>query len=262
VNIKEYISSGILEAYALGDLSDAERAEVEKNLQQYPELQAELSLIEKTQESLLRKLAKSPTREIRKKILESIDQPNPNIQALSPAAIWKLAAAASLSIAVVAGALAFNYWSKWKASESNYTDLLAQNQRIAEDYNRVNQRLDKIENDMQVFENPDFKKIVMTGTPNAPQALASVYWNEKTNELFLSIQNMKTLSAQNQYQLWAIIDGKPVDAGVFDANASGLFKMKNITKGASTFAVTIEPRGGKSAPTLETMQVAGHVIRG
>jgi anti-sigma-K factor RskA len=262
VNIKEYISSGILEAYALGDLSDAERAEVEKNLRQYPELQAELSLIEETQENLLRKFAKTPVSEVRTKILRSIDQPNRNVRTLSPIAIWKLAAAASLSIAVIAAALAFNYWSKWKVSESSYSDLLAQNQRIAEDYNRVNKRLDKIENDIQVFENPDFKKIVMTGTPNAPQALASVYWNEKTNELFLSIQNMKTLSAQNQYQLWAIVDGKPVDAGVFDANASGLFKMKNIAKGASTFAVTIEQRGGKSAPSLETLQVTGHVIRG
>ena len=32
MNVEEYISSGILEAYALGDLTVAERKEVEKNL--------------------------------------------------------------------------------------------------------------------------------------------------------------------------------------------------------------------------------------
>jgi anti-sigma factor RsiW len=32
VNVEAYISSGILEAYALGELTEQERAEVEKNL--------------------------------------------------------------------------------------------------------------------------------------------------------------------------------------------------------------------------------------
>ena len=70
---------------------------------------------------------------------------------------------------------------------------------------------------------------------------------------------MKELARENQYQLWAIIDGKPVDAGVFDGNFSGLHKMKEIAKGAVLFAVTVEPRGGKAAPTMDTMQVKGEV---
>jgi anti-sigma-K factor RskA len=58
----------------------------------------------------------------------------------------------------------------------------------------------------------------MKGTPNAPGALASVYWNESKNEGYLSIQDLKQLAQENQYQLWAIIEGKPVDAGVFEPN--------------------------------------------
>lgn len=73
---------------------------------------------------------------------------------------------------------------------------------------------------------------------------------------------MKALAHENQYQPCAIIDGKPVDAGVFDGNIAGLLKMKNVGKGASTFAVTVEPRGGKSSPSLETMQVLGNVTKG
>ena len=69
------------------------------------------------------------------------------------------------------------------------------------------------------------------------------------------------LAQENQYQLWAIIDGKPVDAGVFDNNFKGLLKMKDVGTGAATFAVTIEPRGGRQTPTLETMQVAGNVVK-
>jgi len=99
------------------------------------------------------------------------------------------------------------------------------------------------------------------GTPNAPQSMAYVYWNESSKEVYLSIQSLKQLSKDNQYQLWAIIDGKPVDAGVFDGDVAGLLKMKDIASGAAAFAVTIEPRGGKTTPTLETMQVMGNVVK-
>ncbi len=72
---------------------------------------------------------------------------------------------------------------------------------------------------------------------------------------------MKSLAQENQYQLWAIVDGKPVDAGVFDSTTAGLLKMKALA-GAAAFAVTIEPRGGKATPSLETLQVIGNVVKG
>ena len=45
MNIQEYIASGILETYFLGELSSAEQAEVEKNVAEYPEIRAELDRI-------------------------------------------------------------------------------------------------------------------------------------------------------------------------------------------------------------------------
>jgi len=260
LNIPEYISSGILEAYVLGDLPDVERVEVERNLVEYPELKQELARIEETSEALLMKFAIEPPSLVKEKLMNAI-QPAGKVVQMKTASVlqWKFAAAASVVIAVGASYLAYDYHAKWKNSEFALNDLIAQNKQIAQDYNQVNQKLDKVENHLRIIDNPSFTKVVMKGTPNAPQAVASVYWNEQTKEVFLSIQNLRELSQQNQYQLWAIIDGKPVDAGVFDANVAGLIKMKDITKGAVTFAVTIEPRGGKPSPSLETMQVAGNV---
>lgn len=267
MNVEAYISSGILEAYALGELSDQERAEVEKNLKQYPEIRKELAQIEETQERLLMKAAIQPRAAVKTDLFAKIDAQKPaKVVKLPPQetgiGFWRFAAAASVTIALISSYLAYDYWNKWKKTENNLSELIAQNQRVAEDYNKVNQRLDQIENDLNIINNPDFRRVVMKGTPNAPTALASVYWNESTKEVYLSIQDMKELAQENQYQLWAIIDGKPVDAGVFDSNFTGLLKMKEIASGASTFAVTIEPRGGKASPSLETMQVAGNVVKG
>jgi len=267
VNVEQYISSGILEAYVFGELPEQERIEVEKNLKLYPELRKELALIEETQEKLLMKTAIPPKPSLKKSLFEKIDasEKSAKVVQLPPAdggtAFWKFAAAASIAIALITSYLAYDYRDKWKKTENNLAELTAQNEQMASDYNTVNQRLDEIENDLRVTNDPDFNRVLLRGTANAPGALASVYWNEKTKEVYLSIQDLKELTQENQFQLWAIIDGKPVDAGVFDNNFKGLLKMKDIGSGAATFAVTIEPRGGKQAPTLETMQVAGNVVK-
>lgn len=65
----------------------------------------------------------------------------------------------------------------------------------------------------------------------------------------------------HQYQLWALVNGKPVDLGVFDVKADTagiLVNMKEIAN-AQTFAVTIEKRGGSPSPTMDQMIVAGNV---
>lgn len=267
MNIKEYISTGVLEAYVLGELTEQERAEFERNLLLYPELRRELLLVEEAQEAFLMQTGIQPRQEVRERIFSKVDKSRnwSNVIPVSKASssrFWSYAAAACFAVALLFSYLAFDYRNKWKQTSSELSQLIAENQQIAKNYNQVDQQLDKLQQDVEVLDNPSFKRIVMTGTKNAPEASASVYWNDSTQEVYLRIHNMKKLARDNQYQLWAIIDGKPVDAGVFDADVAGLLKMKNINKGAATFAVTVEPRGGKSSPALETMQVAGNVTKG
>ena len=59
---------------------------------------------------------------------------------------------------------------------------------------------------------------------------------------------MQQTPTGKQYQLWAIVDGKPVDAGVIN-NCIGLCKMKKIDH-AEAFAITLEKEGGSPTPTL------------
>ena len=260
MNTQEYISSGILESYVLGELSNKEREDVERNLSLYPELREELSKIEDAQERLLMQTAVQPNPLAKKKIMAKVlgDERTVKAVPIQPINRWQYLAAASLALALVASYLAYNYWNKWRDVKTDLEGLIVQNQQIAQDYDRVHQRIGRIEEDLEVIDNPSFKRITLKGTENAPTSLAYVYWNESTSEVFLSIQNMKTLPQENQYQLWAIVDGKPVDAGTFDFDPSGLIKMKAMNK-AAAFAVTIEPRGGNANPSLETMQVSGPV---
>ncbi|GAA0892452.1 anti-sigma factor [Fulvivirga kasyanovii] len=265
MNIQEYISSGILEAYVLGELPREEALEVEKMALEHHEVREEITRIEITLESVAFETAVKPAADLKDKIMQQVDssqqQAGANVVSMpisNKPNYWKYAMAASVSIALVTTILAFNFWSKWKSTEVELNNLIAQNERIARDYNTVNNKLEDIEHEFSILSDASYRKVVLQGTENAPQALANIYWNPASEEVYLNIQNLKELTQEQQYQLWAIIDGTPVDAGVFDSGQSGLLKMKNIAR-ASAFAVTVEPRGGSENPTLDTMQVMGAV---
>ncbi len=268
MNVEEYISSGILEAYVMDQLSSAERSEVESAAAKHLQIKEELEKIEISLEHLAFATAMEPPKDMRNALQDRISGDSESVKetpviAMTPDknySILKFAAAASVIIALTSSVIAFNYWNKWQSAETRLADLIAQNQQFAENYNQVNQQLDDIQNAVTIMNSSAYKRVVMNGTDNSPNALATVYWNETTAEVYLSIQNLKELSKDQQYQLWAIIDGKPVDAGVFDPdNSSFLVQMKNIGPNAAAFAVTIEPRGGSENPSLATMQVVGNV---
>ena len=233
---------------------------MERNLAQYPELRKELALVEETMEVFFMNAGKQPASRVKEKVMASIkEKPEAKVVPISvpmPVALWKYATAACLLIALTSSYMAYNFWNNWKTTETSLLELRALNEQVARDYNQVNQRLGEIETQMRIINNPAFERIVMTGQKASPEALATVYWNKTSQEVFLSVQNLKALATNQQYQLWAIVDGKPVDMGVFD-NTTALLRMKSTAK-AAAFAVTIEPRGGKTSPSLETMQVLGN----
>jgi anti-sigma-K factor RskA len=59
-------------------------------------------------------------------------------------------------------------------------------------------------------------------------------------------------------QLWALVNGKQVDLSIFVENPDSTY-MKEMKSKASAvaFAVTLEPRGGSTSPTMDQMMVIG-----
>lgn len=229
----------------------------------YPELKDELAKVEEAQERFLLNAAVKPPAHLKLAIMEQLDQEEessqeaPVVPIVQASNFWKYAAAACVAVAVMSSYMAYNYYGKYQETRSDLKNMIARNAQIAKDYNVVNQKLQSITTEMDVMGDPEYARVLMKGTETSPEALASVYWNTTTNEVYVSIHNLQQLTQDKQYQLWAIVDGKPVDAGVFDNHNGGLIKMKNIPK-AAAFAVTIEPRGGSVNPTLTSMQVMGN----
>jgi len=84
------------------------------------------------------------------------------------------------------------------------------------------------------------------------------YWNPNTSQVYLRINNFLQPPQDSQYQLWAIHDGQPVDAGILDLSHEPL-ELKDILGTVEAFAIALEPEGGSESPTLEQLYVMGNV---
>jgi hypothetical protein len=103
-----------------------------------------------------------------------------------------------------------------------------------------------------------FKKIELTSVPGKPSALAQVIWDTNTKIVYVADVSLPEAPSDKQYQLWAIVNGKPVDAGML-SDAKNLAQKMKVFEKAEMFAITLEQKGGSPVPTMEAMYVAGKV---
>ncbi|MEJ7673904.1 MAG: anti-sigma factor [Chitinophagaceae bacterium] len=93
---------------------------------------------------------------------------------------------------------------------------------------------DAMNKDMDVMTDKNAMPVVLNGTPNSPDALAKIFWMKNTGEVYVDPTNLPQTPAGMQYQLWAIVDGKPLDAGMISTE-KGIYhiqKMKTFGKAA------------------------------
>ena len=89
--------------------------------------------------------------------------------------------------------------------------------------------------------------------PAAPRARASAFLDSQNGRLFLYVENLDPLPPGQTYQIWLIVDGTPVSAGIFDVQPDGSARLNGEPlpgfEGTVTVAVTVEPEGGVPQPT-------------
>ena len=289
MNIEEYISSGVLELYATGSLTTAEAAEVERMAMQYPEIRAELTLIQSTLERYAESHAMNPPPALKNKVLAAVKQHN-NLQAgknfnnMNPENIagaqpvgriipisraanqaaassaFKWLVAASLILLILSNALSFYFYQKWKATDENLQIALNTQQQYAQNYKQVQQKLAVNQKILTLMNDDNTLRIQLKGVEKSPESEVTVYWHRLTKDVYLNVNNLPTPPANKQYQLWALVDGKPLDAGLLSANniTTDLQHMKDVQQ-AQAFAITLEPKGGSINPTLAEMYVMGKI---
>ena len=275
MNSKEYISSGIIEAYILGLASAEEASILECIMKNNAEVKEAFEEAQKTIEDLATAHAVAPPAELKAKIWDKIRQeenvksltPNENEQVLEPDAtgfsiekptlkihkanIWKnfAVAASVLFLISIAGHL---FWMSNQDKKQNEIE------KLRTETASQNVVLQKLQKKWNMISNPDMQMITLKGVVQHPDVKATVFWDKKLKKVYLNAGNLPEAPEGMQYQLWAIADGKPVNAGMYTDEENGEMPL-SVIPNAQAFAITLEKKGGSESPTMENMYVMGEV---
>ncbi len=260
MDISNYIASGVLELYVNGLLSEPEKREVEALADQYPEIKQEIFHIEEALEAYAMAHRTTPKRNMKQAILDKIDteeaknKPTAKVVQMS-SGLSRYAMAASVVGLLLSGALNFILYQNWNKSQREVTALLNEKSILVENTTILKA---SYEEKVSTLAETTTKVIQLAGLPIAPDAKVNIYWNGKNQRTFLRIENLPPPPSDKQYQLWALADGKPIDAGVFDTETAAIQTMKAIGA-AQAFAITLEKKGGSASPTLDQMYAMGKI---
>jgi anti-sigma-K factor RskA len=273
MNSDDIISSGMLEAYAMGQLSGADARVVEQARATDPRIRAELDQIEEALELQAMADAVVPPPGLKARLLGSVNADRK--QAMDPPVVqvprdskgeptpernWGWLAAAATIAFVISVGLNLMVFSELRNVRVELARLENDRSVLAEELQVQRASLERSQNMLAVVSDPRMEVVLLNGTAAEPDAKARVYWDKDRKAVHLDVLQLAQAPGGKQYQLWAIVDGQPVDAGVFTIgdDAPAVQAMKGIGN-AQAFAVTLEPEGGSVNPTLEAMVLIGQV---
>jgi hypothetical protein len=255
MDINQYISSGIIEMHVMGLCSPEESNELELLRTLHPRLNEAVFVFEKAFENtLMQHATEQPDTVTDKKILKSLQaMPTPVLPMLTgnvkvKSLNWfKPAAAAAAVLFAISSIFNYTLYKKIKIQEL----ALAETKKVTS----------LPQNDYAVLKTPGITPVAMYGVGYHSICRCTLFWDKKTGKAYMMIHHLVPSGTEKQYQLWAMVDDKPVNIGVVDDTIRDRFvELKNIPEGATAFTVTLENAAGSTTPTLEETYVTGKII--
>jgi hypothetical protein len=269
LEVNNIISSGLLECYVLGKTTEQETQQVLAWKALHPEVAAEILAIEDSLEQLDFAQAVAPSAQAKNNLFAKLKEQKPVIEKQHIAPLvsieeapvvkmsnkFKYVAAAAVLLFVAAAFNNLSTYSKYrKASDA----LAAAEQKIASQ----SEEMLALQNSLDGPLNTTSQQVVLKGTTPTSTNTAKIFWVRNTGDVYVEASGLPDAPQGMQYQLWAIVDGNPIDAGMIGFNKKGqkynFQKMKSFGK-AEVFAITLEKAGGSPTPTMEKMVVLSKI---
>ena len=263
MNGQELIASGLLEVYVLGEGTVEERALVERLRISEPTVRAEIEQIELVLEKHAKANAVEPSMDRKLSVLNAIIPEKGKVLPLdnrqAPRGMNWLAAAAIGGL-VLSGAGNFMLYDELRSVRGRLSSLEDDRAVLAQQLQVQQTSMKEAQDQLAVVFDPAKHLVPLVGQVVDPNAAARIFMDPNTNEVYLDVISLPAAPAGKQYQLWAQVDGKMVDAGMLELadNGTRLQRMKT-NPNATAFGVTLEKEGGSAEPTLSALYLFGAV---
>ena len=252
-----YISSGILELYCAGALSEAEMREVERMASQFAAVKKEIQSIELALWSFNEHVFAGPHDQLKTELIAGIklNSPNTIIEKTHEAALNNavepevntvetpivLAAAKEIIpeqtekplkaskktismgvflviiLPIILAFGAFGLWNNWDALLQELTAAKKMAANAEKSRAKIDSNLKATSQTLDTLRNPDLVKITLSGMKFSPAAKAVIYWNKNTNQILLDPVLIPLEDKDHCYQLWAMNKGETLSLGTFSA---------------------------------------------
>lgn len=237
---------------ALGTLQPAERAALEKHLTECPDCRRELAQLRGDSALLAMSIpAEMPPGRARQRLMNAVAAESHATRPAPHARTW---ARWIPSLAAVAlGLIAIILWHQ-------DTDLRRQMANLRENYSQQQEELRSASEVLATLTDPAAARFTLSAVNVPPRPQGKAIYARNRGSLIFIASKMPALPPQKAYELWLIpASGAPIPAGIFKPDANGGATLINPqlpgNVDAQTFAITVEPEGGSSAPTSQPIMV-------
>lgn len=255
----------MIESYVLGIADQQEVAELEQLRQLHPEINAAIADFEQSLEEAAAAHAVPVPDDVKQALFARLQQETSAtdgaavpLQTKAAAPVRSMArfvAAASIILLVASAALNIYFYNKYTEAEQKSATLAAERNTLYANRDVYQTKMTEMENEMRLMSDTAMLKIPLAGVKGKESNAAVVFWSKNTKDVYVAPSLLSPPPPGMQYQLWALVDGQPVDAGVI-GDCKMLCKVKNINA-AQAFAITLEKQGGSPSPNLEQLFVMG-----
>ena len=252
---KEWITSGVLEQYLMGQLSPKDERRLVSALSKDPALREQMAQLEEDLERMGLDNAIAPPASVKEAVMQVVEseaerQGGAKVRSLRQSernTYFAMAASLAVLFMLATAWLYMQYSGLQKAvvtTENELNDLRKELDGMSVDY----------EETLTLFEtinDPSTSRYLMTGNDRSPASTVVSYVNHNSGTVLLNTSGLAQLDETHDYQLWGDIDGEMINMGVIPRGTS-MAPMTYLAE-AESLNITIEPAGGSDHPTVSQL---------
>ena len=233
--IRAFLASGMLEEYIYGSLDQKGQDEVERYIQNYPEVKREYEALQDQLEELSMKAAMKAPLGMKSQILDSLPEKAPTTVKSTSAsnASWiKYLAFIGTAASLLLAFGWFNATEKLKSEKESFA-------KVVSDCEEREKQIERQQQQIAFLNSEQTYRYDLDGNTLAPDYKAMVFVNESIGKAIFSTVNEAQLPKNKCLQLWGDLEGEMIPIAVLSDKETGQYDL-TINPNFTSLNLTIE----------------------
>ena len=253
--LHNFLQSGLLEKYLVGDTSIAQNLEVEHMIENHSEVADAYNELQKNLEIVANANAEEAPLGVLNRVLEATKE-KPVVH-LSSRKISRYTIAASVAAFIFASSSAFLFFQNQKLNKENNV-VVEEIFDLRSDIEKNNSKLNQLAFELNKLNNPDSEKYVLRGNERAKDLKTVAYINPVEKTSMIDVITLPKLPEDQYYQIRAELEDKMVSLGILDASER---RLQPIPYMEDALALSIAIKNKNETSTSEETEVAEISLR-